>query len=119
MKPVRLGIAGAGIAALQVLPHLAALADVRRDNMEFFCERHGAAVPMFDSVEAMCRSPEVDAVWVASPNALHAEHTILAAKNGKHVICEKPMAVTLEQCQAMVEAVERHGIKFVQGHSKA
>src|SRR6185436_5144187 len=128
MKPVRLGIAGAGIAALQVLPHLAALdgrialaalADVRRDNMEFFCERHGSAVPMFDSVEAMCKSPDVDAIWVASPNALHAEHTILAAKHGKHVICEKPMAVTLEQCAAMVQAVEASGIKFVQGHSKA
>ena len=125
--PLRLGIAGAGIAALQVLPHLAALgdrialaalADVRRENMAFLCERHGRAVPMYDSVEAMCASPEVDAVWVASPNALHAEHTILAARNGKHVICEKPMAVTLEQCAAMVEAVERHGIKFVQGHSK-
>jgi phthalate 4,5-cis-dihydrodiol dehydrogenase len=128
MKPLGLGIAGAGIAALQVLPHLAALggrmalaalADVRRDNMAFFCERYGRAVPMYDSVEAMCKSPEVDAVWVASPNALHAEHTILAAKNGKHVICEKPMAVTLEQCAAMVEAVERHRVKFVQGHSKA
>ena len=128
MKPVRLGIAGAGIAALQVLPHLAALggriqlaalADTRRDNMEFFCERHGSAVPMFESVEEMCASREVDAVWVASPNALHAEHTLVAARHGKHVICEKPMAVTLEQCAAMVEAVERNRIKFVQGHSKA
>lgn len=128
MKSVRLGIAGAGIAALQVLPHLAelrgrlslgALADVRRDNMEFFCERHGSRVPMYQSVEAMCASPDIDAVWVASPNALHAEHTIVAARHGKHVICEKPMAVSLEQCAAMVEAVERHGVKFVQGHSKA
>ena len=128
MKSVRLGIAGAGIAALQVLPHLAelrgrlslgALADVRRDNMEFFCERLGSRVPMYQSVEAMCASPDIDAVWVASPNALHAEHTIVAARHGKHVICEKPMAVSLEQCAAMVEAVERHGVKFVQGHSKA
>ena len=128
MKPLRLGIAGAGIAALQVLPHLAALrgrlalaalADVRRENMEFFCERHGARVPMYESVEEMCASRDVDAVWVASPNALHAEHTIAAARHGKHVICEKPMAVSLAQCKAMVEAVERHGVKFVQGHSKA
>ncbi|MGH6914596.1 MAG: Gfo/Idh/MocA family protein, partial [Geminicoccales bacterium] len=128
MKSVRLGIAGAGIAALQVLPHLAelrgrlalgALADVRRDNMELFCERHGSRVPMYESVEAMCAGPDIDAVWVASPNALHAEHTLCAARHGKHVICEKPMAVSLEQCAAMVEAVERHGVKFVQGHSKA
>jgi phthalate 4,5-cis-dihydrodiol dehydrogenase len=125
---LRLGIAGTGIAALQVLPHLAALdgkvklaalADVRRANMEFFCERYGRRVAMFDSVEALCASPDVDAVWVASPNAQHAEHTIAAARHGKHVICEKPMAVSLDDCRAMVEAVERHGIKFVQGHSKA
>lgn len=128
MKNVRLGIAGAGTAALQVLPHLAelrgrlalgGLADVRRDNMEFFCERHGSRVEMYESVEAMCASAGIDAVWVASPNALHAEHTIAAARHGKHLICEKPMAVSLEQCAAMVEAVERHGVKFVQGHSKA
>jgi phthalate 4,5-cis-dihydrodiol dehydrogenase len=87
--------------------------------MEFLCERYGARVPMYDSVAAMCASRDVDAVWVASPNALHAEHVIAAARQGKHVICEKPMAVSLEQCAAMVEAVERHGVKFVQGHSKA
>ena len=128
MTTLRLGIAGTGIAALQVLPHLAALdgkvalaalADVRRTNMEFFCERYGRRVAMHESVEAMCASPDVDAVWVASPNAQHAEHTIAAARHGKHVICEKPMAASLDDCRAMVEAVERHGIKFVQGHSKA
>jgi phthalate 4,5-cis-dihydrodiol dehydrogenase len=127
MARVRLGLAGVGIAALQVtdnlksldnLIELAALADIRRDNMELFCERFGRAVPMFDSVEAMCDSPSVDAVWVATPNALHAEHTIYAAERGKHVICEKPMAVTLEQCKAMVAAVEKNGVKYVQGHSK-
>lgn len=128
MKPLGLGIAGAGIAALQVLPHLrelesrirlTALCDVRRDNMEFFCESYGRQVPMFDSVEAMCASPDVDAVWIASPNALHAEHTICAARHGKHVICEKPMAVSLDQCAEMVEAVDKHGVVYVQGHSKA
>jgi len=127
MAELRLGIAGAGIAALQVLPNLkelagqvtlAALADVRRDNMDFFQERYGQKVRTFDSVEAMCAGDAIDAIWVASPNTLHAEHTIAAARHGKHVICEKPMAVTLEQCASMVEAVERHGIKFVQGHSK-
>jgi phthalate 4,5-cis-dihydrodiol dehydrogenase len=127
MTELRLGIAGAGIAALQVLPNLqalagqvtlAALADLRADNMAFFRERYGRPVATFDDVDAMCRSKDVDAVWIASPNALHAEHTIAAARYGKHVICEKPMAVTLDQCRAMVEAVERAGIKFVQGHSK-
>jgi phthalate 4,5-cis-dihydrodiol dehydrogenase len=124
---VRLGIAGVGIASLQVVGNLktlgnmielTALADVRRDNMELFCERFGRRVVMFDNVATMCRSADVDAVWVATPNALHAEHVIAAADAGKHVICEKPMAVTLDQCRAMVAAVERNGVKYVQGHSK-
>jgi phthalate 4,5-cis-dihydrodiol dehydrogenase len=127
MARIRLGLAGVGIAALQVVDNLkalnkeielTALADIRRDNMELFCERFGAKVPMMDSVEAMCVSPTVDAIWVATPNNLHAEHTIAAAQGGKHVICEKPMAITLDQCRAMVDAVEKSGVKYVQGHSK-
>jgi len=128
MAGIRLGIAGVGIAALQVVGHLeelkdrielTALADIRRDNMEFFCDRFGKPVAMFENVAEMCRSPLIDAVWVATPNLLHAEHVIAAATNGKHVICEKPMAVTVEQCLAMTDAIERSGIKYCQGHSKA
>jgi phthalate 4,5-cis-dihydrodiol dehydrogenase len=127
-KPLGLGIVGSGIAALQVLPHLAkleerirlvALCDVRRENMEFFCERYGREVPMYEGVEQMYADAAVDAVWIASPNGLHADHTIKAAQAGKHVICEKPMAVSLEECEAMAQAVERSGVTYVQGHSKA
>lgn len=127
MSRLRLGIAGVGIAALQVAPHLreledeielTALADVRPENMAYFQQVLGRALACYDDVEAMCARGPVDAVWVASPNRLHAEHVIAAARCGKHVICEKPMAVSLEQCLAMVEAVERAGVKYVQGHSK-
>jgi phthalate 4,5-cis-dihydrodiol dehydrogenase len=127
MERIRLGIAGAGIGSLQVIPNLlelkdkvelVALADTRRDNMTYYAEQYGSPVKMFDEVEEMCASPLVDAVWVSTPNEVHARHTIAAAENGKHVICEKPMAVTLEQCQAMVAAVEKKGVKYVQGHSK-
>lgn len=128
VSKIRLGIAGIGIAALQVQPHLkelgdllelTALADIRRDNMEHFCDAYGKRVAMFESVTEMCKSPLVDAVWVATPNLLHAEHAIAAAEAGRHVICEKPMAVTIDQCKAIVEAVERNRVKYVQGHSKA
>jgi phthalate 4,5-cis-dihydrodiol dehydrogenase len=127
MTGVRLGIAGVGIAALQVLEdlkeledriELTALADIRADNMAYFQAELGRSLAWYDTVEAMCAQGPVDAVWVASPNRLHAEHVIAAARHGKHVICEKPMAVTLEQCAAMVEAVEAAGVKYVQGHSK-
>ena len=66
----------------------------------------------------MCRSKEIDAVWIATPNLVHCEHTVAAAENGKHVICEKPTAVSLEECDRMVAAAERSGVKFIQGHSK-
>lgn len=125
---VRLGVAGAGIAALQILDDInyfagkiaiTAAADIRRDNAEYFATATRQDVAIFDSVEAMCTSGKCDAVWIATPNKLHAEHAILAAENGLHLVCEKPMAVTLDQCQAMVDAVERNGVKYVQGHSKA
>ena len=128
-KPLGLGIAGAGIAALQVLPHLSGLeqahhagrarATCGRTTWLTSASAMASACRCTRTVEAMCRDPRVDAIWIASPNALHAEHTICAARHGKHVICEKPMAVSLDQCAQMVEAVERHGVKYVQGHSKA
>jgi phthalate 4,5-cis-dihydrodiol dehydrogenase len=123
---IRIGIAGAGIGSLQVIPNLlelrdkivlTALADTRRDNMTYYAERYPTPVRMYDAVEEMCLSSDIDAVWVATPNEFHARHVIAAAKAGKHVICEKPMAVTMEQCRSMVDAVERHGVKYVQGHS--
>src|SRR5581483_1217274 len=120
---LRVGMAGLGAGARQVLPsfkhvpgvELAAVADIRASALEEFAAR---GVRTFKSVEAMCKSPDVDAVWVATPNVLHMEHTLLAANHGKHVICEKPMALSLAQAQAMIDAVDRNGVKYVQGHSK-
>jgi phthalate 4,5-cis-dihydrodiol dehydrogenase len=125
---VRLGIAGAGIAALQILAdveHLAgkiaitAAADIRRENAEYFARATKQDVAIFESVDDMYASGLIDAVWIATPNKLHAEHAIAAAGHGLHIVCEKPMAVTIEQCRAMVEAVDRNHVKYVQGHSKA
>jgi phthalate 4,5-cis-dihydrodiol dehydrogenase len=123
-SPLRVGIAGIGIAARQVLPGFAtvpgaefsAVADVREDELDRFREEYG--VETFRSVEAMCQSDAVDAVWVATPNHLHAKHAVMAATHGKHVICEKPMAISLEEADRMVAAVERNGVKYVQGHSR-
>jgi phthalate 4,5-cis-dihydrodiol dehydrogenase len=58
-------------------------------------------------------------VWVSSPNRFHAEHTMLAARSGKHVVVEKPMAVTLADAARMVEAADKHGIKLLAGHTRA
>ena len=71
----------------------------------------------YESVEALCADADVEAVYVATPHQFHAEHVAIAAAHGKHVLVEKPMALTLEDCGAMCEAVNRAGVKMVIGHS--
>ena len=56
---------------------------------------------------------QVDAVYIALPNSMHAEFTIRAAAAGVHVLCEKPMAVTVDECEAMIEACETHRVKLM------
>jgi glucose-fructose oxidoreductase len=55
----------------------------------------------------------VDAVYIALPNSMHAEYTIRAAQAGVHVLCEKPMAVTADECQAMIDACREHRVKLM------
>lgn len=122
---LRLGIAGAGNAGSAVLGsagkiagvEIAAVADRRKEALEIWLEKI-PGIQLFDNVEAMCASHSIDAVWVATPNESHAEHAILAAENGKHTLCEKPMALTLEECDRMIAAAERNRVKFLL-HSKA
>lgn len=124
MQEVRFGIAGLGVGARQVIygfniiegAKLAAVADIREDELERWERRFG--VKTFTSVEEMARWDGVDAIWVATPNNLHAPHAIAAANHGKHVICEKPMAVTMDEANRMCEAIEKNGVRYVQGHSK-
>jgi predicted dehydrogenase len=56
---------------------------------------------------------EVDAVYIALPNSMHAEYTIRAAKAGVHVLCEKPMAVTVTECQRMIDVCTKHRVKLM------
>jgi len=58
----------------------------------------------YENMETMADNPDIDVVYVVTPNGLHAEHTIKAAKAGKHVLCEKPMEVSVEKCQQMIDA---------------
>lgn len=66
----------------------------------------------YDSLDELLRDPEVNAVYVGSPNGLHAMHTIRAAEAGKHVLCEKPMAPTLKECHSMIEASKKNRVKL-------
>ena len=120
---LRFGFAGLGVASTQIIPDVAnhpgvkitAAADVRPAALEHFAKEFGAET--FLSVEDLVKSPNVDAIYVATPNHLHAEHVIMAAEYGKHVIVEKPMALTIEECEAMNAAAEKHGIKLLCGHT--
>jgi predicted dehydrogenase len=67
----------------------------------------------FDSIK---NNPEIDVVYVVLPNGMHAEYTIRAAKAGKHVLCEKPMANTVEECQSMIDACKAANRKLMIGY---
>src|SRR5688572_21399888 len=56
----------------------------------------------YDSFDAIKDNPDIDMVYIVLPNDMHAEFVIRAAKAGKHVICEKPMATTVEDCERMI-----------------
>jgi predicted dehydrogenase len=68
------------------------------------------------TAEEICVAPDVDLVVVATPTHLHAEYAIAAAKSGKHVFCEKPIARTREQAEAMVRACDAAGVTLAVGH---
>ena len=118
-----MGMAGLGIASTQILPPISKLpyiaitaaADVRKEALEKFRREYQAEV--FESVEEMCASPNVDFVYIATPNELHCKHAIAAAQHGKHVIVEKPMALSLEECEAMNGAAEKYRVKLLCGHT--
>ena len=120
---LRLGMAGLGVASTQIMPPIAKLpfikitaaADMRADAVAKFREQYRAEG--YTRVEELCASPNVDAVYIATPNSLHAEHAIIAAKHKKHIIVEKPMAMNLAECDAMNEAADKYGVRLLCGHT--
>ena len=122
-RPLRLGVAGLGrgfilmVPALSMHPHLkvVACADPRPEARARFAADFKARG--YESVEAMCEDPEVEAVYIATPHQFHAANAIAAAKAGKHMLVEKPLALTLEECQAMIAAAKQAGVHLLVGPS--
>ena len=76
-----------------------------------FAQTHGAKTA-YTSLNDLLKDSRIDAVFVASPNSLHATQTIHAANAGKHVLSEKPMATTIDDAVAMVRGCREHGVKL-------
>jgi phthalate 4,5-cis-dihydrodiol dehydrogenase len=120
---LRLGIAGLGRAFTLMLPTFAsdprivmvAAADTRADARERFAAEFSAK--SYETVEELCADPAVEVVYVATPHQYHAPHAVLAAQHGKHLLIEKPMAVSLRECAAIVAAARQAQVRLVVGHS--
>src|ERR1043166_7437463 len=123
-KQVRYAVVGLGhIAQVAVLP---AFGNARRNSRlgalvsgdpvkleELGAKYHVDPRYSYERYDEMLKSGEVDAVYIATPNSLHAEYAIRAAQAGLHVLVEKPMAVTEEQCERMAEAARTAGVKLM------
>ncbi|MFP4091899.1 MAG: Gfo/Idh/MocA family protein [Cyclobacteriaceae bacterium] len=70
----------------------------------------------YDTFDNIADNPDIDIVYVVLPNSMHAEYTIRAAQAGKHVICEKPMAINAQECREMIDACNKAGVQLSMGY---
>ena len=120
---IRIGFVGMGAAGWAFVPairgnpafELAAIAEPAAEMRALAAAETGAAP--YSDLPSMLSDAQLDAVYVATPTELHPEHVALACAAGKHVLTEKPMAVRVEQAEAMVRAAEHAGVVLQVGHS--
>jgi phthalate 4,5-cis-dihydrodiol dehydrogenase len=120
---IRLGVVGLGRAFMLMLPtfvadervELVGAADPRIEARRRFESEFGARA--YDSIEPLCNDRSIEAIYVASPHQFHAEHVRMAATAGKHVLVEKPMALSIDECQSMIDAARRARVQLIIGHS--
>ncbi len=123
-RRLKLGFVGVGMGATAILPavdslpqiDLMACADINPRVREAFKARYPEA-RAYESADQLFADPDVEAVWIATPNRFHAPYMVAAAQHGKHVIGEKPMALSLAEAEQMVEAAEKYGVKLLCGHT--
>jgi predicted dehydrogenase len=118
MKTWNFGIVGAGLIADF---HARAIGDIPNAKLVGCCDKVPEKakkladkfdVQAFDDYEDMLKSDQIDIVTIATPSGFHMEPTVAAAQAGKHVLCEKPMDITLERIDAMIEAHEKSGTRL-------
>ena len=124
MESVNIGFAGTGGIArshargLAEVPQarIVAAADVNEAAVREFASAHGVAQVETD-YRAVVDNPAVDAVIICLPHALHGEAAIAAAQAGKHVLCEKPLGVSVAECDAIIAACEAAQVNLMVGHT--
>ena len=123
MKKLRWGVIGAGgIADRRTIPgmmlaenaELIAVMDINAEQVEKIRQKYGAKRG-YTKEEDLLADPEVDAVYIATPIVLHAKQAKLAADYGKDILIEKPLAMTSDEGQAVIDYCERKGVKIAAG----
>jgi predicted dehydrogenase len=128
MQPVGYAVIGLGAISQQaVLPafghsrnaRLAAVVSGDKDKARRSARDFGASSHYtYDELAACLSDPEVEAVYIATPPGQHAKYAIEAARAGRHVLCEKPLAATMDECRRMVRACGDHGVRFMTAYRK-
>ncbi|TZE80661.1 Gfo/Idh/MocA family protein [Calorimonas adulescens] len=122
---LNIGIIGCGkIAQVRHIPEyidnknckIVGFYDRNLNRSEEMVKKYGGIA--YGSYQELLENKDIDAVSICVSNNLHAEITIAALKAGKHVLCEKPMATTISDCEAMVKAAEETGKKLLIGHNQ-
>jgi len=124
MKKVRYGIIGFGaFAERTIAPAIlksanSELVAIQKRSLAAAKEKAQALnIPYaFDSAETLAKSPDVDAVFIVSANSLHGPNTVTAARNGKHVLVEKPMAMNTAEAEIMIKECKKSNVKFMVAH---
>lgn len=117
---IRFGIIGCGMiarfhaAAIKELPgaELVALQSRKEANADAVKQAVGSDATYYPTVEALLKHPNLDVVILCTPSGNHLEPALLAAAAGKHIVVEKPLEITLERCDALIAACQKHGVKL-------
>lgn len=129
-KKERLGVALVGLGyystdllapALQLTQHcyLAGIVTGTPAKAEQWKKQHNLPdknIYSYDNFDTVANNPDIDVIYVVLPPSMHAEYSIRAAKAGKHVWCEKPMAVSVAECQSMIDACNKNKVKLAIGY---
>lgn len=123
--PIRLGIAGLGLAGSFMIraavahPRIALCAgmDPLSRPREAFAQQFNA--PVYSDFHDLCRDQSVEAIYISSPHRFHPSQAVEAMEQGKHVLVEKPLALTLEECDEVIAAADRSGLHLIVGHTHA